>query len=119
MPSQTWHLDRLREDFHREIALAIANSVRDPRVLPGITVTEVKLAPDTRNATVLISLFADEKVQNEALAGLNAAAPYIQRIVAGKIKVKHIPHLYFKLDSALERGEHLYDLFKEIKNELD
>ena len=119
MPTQSWHLDRLREDFHREISIAIANSVRDPRIPPGITVTEIQLAPDTRNATVLVSIFGEKELQKEALAGLNAAAPFIQKVVASKVKVKHFPRFYFKLDTTLERGEHMYDIFKEIKNELD
>jgi ribosome-binding factor A len=80
---------------------------------------EVLLAQDTRNATVLVSIFGEPEIQKEALAGLNAAAPFIQKVVAGKIKVKHFPRLYFKLDTSLERGEHMYDIFKEIKNDLD
>ena len=109
MPSQTWHLDRLREDFHREIALAIANSVRDPRVLPGITVTEVKLAPDTRNANSTHQSFLQmKKFKNEALAGFECScAIYSKSSLPVKLRSKHIPHLYFKLDSALERGRAL------------
>jgi len=119
MPTQPWHLDRLREDFNREISLAIANSVRDPRVPAGLTITGIELAPDTRNATVLVSVFGEKEFQKAAMEGLNAAAPFIQKVVAGKVKVKHFPKLYFKLDTSLERGEHMYDLFKEIKNDLD
>jgi ribosome-binding factor A len=119
MSSQPWHLDRLREDLHREIAWTIVNAVRDPRVPSGITITKVRLAPDTRNATVLVSIFGDEPMKKEALAGLNAAAPFIQKVVAGKVKIKHFPRLYFKLDDTLEYGEHINNLFTEINNDLD
>jgi len=113
-----FHMDRLREDFHREIAWAIANRVRDPRVPEVVTVVEIRLAPDTRNATVMVSVMGDEEVQKEAITGLNAAAPFIQKVVAERIKIKHFPRLYFKIDKTLDYSQHLNELLNDIKDDL-
>jgi len=113
-----FHLERLKEDFLREIAWVIANRVRDPRVPPVVSVTEIRLAPDTRNATVMVSVFGSEEEKREAIVGLNKAAPFIQKMVAERITVKHFPKFYFKLDKTLDASIHLNDLLKEIKDDL-
>ena len=96
-----FHMERLREDFLREIAWVIANRVRDPRVPSMVTVTEIHLAPDTRNATVMVSVFGSDEEKKEALVGLNKAAPFIQKMVAERIVVKHFPKFYFKIERPL------------------
>jgi ribosome-binding factor A len=118
MTSSQFHMDRLQEDFRREIAWAIAQRVRDPRVPDVVTVTEIMLAPDTRNATVMVSIFGEEAVQKEALDALNKAAPFIQNIVSPRIRIKHFPRLYFKLDKSLDYRDRLDDLLEKIKDDL-
>jgi ribosome-binding factor A len=118
MSSTQFYLDRLREDFHREIAYIIANEVRDPRVPPVVTVTDIKLAPDTRNATVMVSVYGEKDVQDEAIVGLNAAAPFIQKMISHRIRVKNMPKLYFKIDRSVEYSDRINTIFKEIKDDL-
>jgi ribosome-binding factor A len=118
MPGRSFHIDRLREDFLREIAWVIANRVRDPRVPEVVSVIEIRLAPDTRNATVMLSILGEEKIQKEAIAVLNKAAPFIQKVVAERIRIKHFPKLYFKIDKSLDFTENLNGILNEIKDDL-
>jgi ribosome-binding factor A len=118
MTSPHFHLDRLQEDFRREIAWVIANRVRDPRIPDVVTVTEIILAADTRNATVMVSIFGEESVQKQAIDVLNKAAPFIQNVVAPRIRIKHFPKLYFKLDRSLDYRERLDHLLEKIKDDL-
>ena len=77
MASLQWRQARLSEDFRREINWTITRKVRDPRI-PGMTaVTQVKLSPDTRNATVFVSVYGSDDERHEAVAALNRAAPFI------------------------------------------
>ncbi|MDR0308157.1 MAG: 30S ribosome-binding factor RbfA [Chitinispirillales bacterium] len=119
MPAPRFHNERLRELLLREIGTVIAQKVRDPRVPEVVTVTEVVLAKDARNATVFVSLIGGKEEKEEAVIALNKAAPFIQRTVASQIITKHFPRLVFKLDKAIERGQHLNELFKEIQDDLD
>jgi ribosome-binding factor A len=118
MTSSQFHKDRLQEDFRREIAWVIAHRVRDPRVPSVVTVNEILLSSDTRNATVIVSIFGEEIAQKQAIDVLNKAAPFIQNIVAPRIRIKHFPRLYFKLDKSLDYREHLDDLLEKVKDDL-
>jgi ribosome-binding factor A len=113
-----WHTQRLREELHKEIGLIIAGELRDPRIPDVVTITEVRLAPDCRNATVFVSLMGDAAMKKEAVAALNHAAPFLQHVVAARIVMKFVPKLYFKLDKSLEESDHLNELLKEIKDDL-
>ncbi len=119
MGSLHFHIERLSEQLQKEIGLVIAQELRDPRIPPVITITHIKLAQDTRNATIFVSIYGDEKEKSEAISALNGAAPFIQRTVAGRVTVKHFPRLLFKNDNSIEYGQHINDLLKDIKNELE
>ena len=118
MSTSPFHLPRLAEQLRQEIGTVIAREMRDPRIPSVVTITQVKLAQDTRNATVFVSIYGDEKTKQEAGAALNAAAAYIQRVVAGRVTVKHFPRLCFKIDDSIEYSSHLNELFKEIQDDL-
>lgn len=113
-----WHVSRLREELHKEIGLAIAEEMRDPRIPDVVTITEVRLATDCRNATIFVSVMGTDKEKKEALAVLNHAAPFLQHVISKNIVVKFFPKLYFKLDKSLEESEHINELLKEIKDDL-
>jgi ribosome-binding factor A len=113
-----WHVDRLREEIRKELGLAIAAQMRDPRIPDVVTISEVRLAPDCRNATVMVSVLGDLAAKKAAIDVLNHAAPFLQHLVAKAIVMKFIPRLFFKLDKSLEDSEQMGDLFKEIKDDL-
>jgi ribosome-binding factor A len=118
MPVPHYHFDRLREQLQHEIGSVIAQEMRDPRIPPVVTITHIKLAQDTRNATVYVSVYGDDKTQDNALTALNSAAAYIQRMVAARVTVKNFPRLYFKKDDSIEHGQHINELLKEISDDL-
>jgi ribosome-binding factor A len=118
MPTSKYHIQRLSEQLRQEIGNVISLEMRDPRIPRVLTITQVKLAQDTRNATVFVSVYGDDKSKEDAFAALNAGAPYIQRLVAGRITVKHFPRLYFKPDDSIEYTSHMNELFKEIQDDV-
>ena len=119
MGSLHFRIERLSEQLQKEIGQVISQELRDPRIPSVVTITSIKLAQDTRNATVYVSIYGDEKEKAEATAALNGAAPFIQRIVAGRITIKHFPRLLFKIDNSIEHGQHINDLLKDIQNDLE
>jgi ribosome-binding factor A len=119
MANLNFHNERLAGQLQKEIGLVIAHEVRDPRIPSLVTVTHVKLAQDIRNATVYVSILGDRSEKEEAITGLNKAAAFIQRVVAGRITVKHFPKICFKLDNSIEQGQHINDLLKEIHDDLE
>ncbi len=118
MSSVKWHFNRLKEQLKREISWTISNKINDPRIPDVVTIGEIKLAPDTRNATVYISIYGDDKEKKSALIALNRATPYIQKCIVSKISVKNFPKLNFKIDSSFEHREHINTILENIKDDL-
>ncbi len=119
MATNNFHNERLSGVLHREIGTVIAEQLRDPRIPPIVTVTKVKLGQDNRNATVYVSIMGEKEVREEGLTALNNAAPYIQRTVAAGLSIKQFPRLYFKIDNSIEHSQHINNLLKEIKDDLE
>lgn len=119
MPAPQFYNERMREQIYREISWSIANRVNDPRIPDIVTITELKLAADTRNATVYVSIMGSDEIKKSALSALNHAAPFIQKCVASRVSMRHIPKLYFKLDTAFDRSEHINSLLEQVKDELE
>ncbi len=113
-----YHHERLREQLMREIGWTIKERVRDPRVPMIVGVTGMKLASDSRNATVYVNVFGDEQVKKEAVTALNRAAPFIQRVVAERVQTRHVPRLVFKLDESIDRGMHIDELLRDVRDDL-
>jgi len=119
MATPKFHIERLSEMLRREIGTVISQKVRDPRIPDIVTITEVKLSSDTKNATVYASIMGDDEEEKlGAIDALNKAAPFIQRTVAQHVVTKNFPRLLFKLDTSIEYGQHINDLFKEIQDDL-
>jgi ribosome-binding factor A len=105
--------------LHREIGTVVAGELRDPRVPGIVTVTEVKLSKDARNATAYVSVMDGGIEEKEgAVDALNRAAPFIKRAVASRVVIKNFPHLVFKLDTSIEHGQRISELFKTIREDL-
>ncbi|MDG5815939.1 30S ribosome-binding factor RbfA [Chitinispirillales bacterium ANBcel5] len=119
MAAPNFHNQRIKEVLHREIGTVIAHNLRDPRIPQIVTITDIKLAQDNRNATVLVSIMDEEVDRSEAVAALNKAAPFIQRTVASRVTMKNFPKLYFKIDTSIEHSQHINMLLKEIQDDLE
>ena len=119
MASLQWYNSRVAEDIKREILWVISNKISDPRLPSFITVPSIKLAKDTRNATVMVSVYGTDEEKAAAIAVLNRAAPFIQNSVALRVKIKHFPRFLFKLDNSFEEQDTIISLLGKVKDDLD
>jgi ribosome-binding factor A len=119
MSATLWYTERTAEELSHKIAAVISQRLRDPRIPSMVTITGVKLASDNRNATIFASVYGDKETVENAIGALNHAAPFIQRIVAASMHIRYFPRLYFKADTSIERSNHLNELLKEVKDDLE
>src|SRR5215203_3435834 len=96
-------MPRVDEAVREVLSGAIAQDLKDPRI-GFVTVTAVKTSPDLRHAVVYVSVLGDERVREESLAGLRSAHGFLQRCVAGELRLKHTPTLAFRYDDSVDRG---------------
>ena len=78
----------------------------------SITVSEVRLGPDMKNATVYIMPLAGEQKQ-ERLEALKVAAPEIRYLASKKLKLRYMPKLHFALDNSFEEAERINSLLNK------
>lgn len=107
MPSD--RLRRVNEAVRQVLSDAIAQDLKDPRV-GFVTVTAVDVSPDLRHARVYVSVLGDASDKEDSLDGLGAAHGYLQRRIAGELRLKHTPTLNFAIDESIERGMRISEL---------
>ena len=108
--------ERVAELLREEISEIVGFELDDPRVL-AVTVTEVRVASDLRDAKVFVLVEGDEKEISAALAALQHAAPYVRRQVGTALNLRHTPALHFVRDTVEERGARVDQLLAEIQRE--
>ena len=94
---------RLGEELRHALARIVERTnFRDPdlRDVP-ITVTEVRLSPDLKNATVFVMPLAGANIDS-VVAALRRAAAYFRGRIAREVKVKFVPVLSFEPDMSFE-----------------
>lgn len=79
-----------------------------------VSVTEVRMSPDLRHATVFVKplLGKDEEVVIKALRTNTA---YLQREVATRVKMKYAAKLKFLPDESFDEGSHIDSLLRSPK----
>jgi len=107
---------RVDEAIRQVIGDALASDLKDPRV-GFVTVTDVKTSSDLSHARVYVSVFGDDDARAETMAGLGHAHGFLQRRVAGELKLKRTPTLEFAYDDTSERAMRLDALIDEVSGE--
>jgi ribosome-binding factor A len=106
---------RVAHEFQREVGALIARGLRDPRITGFITVTGAKMSPDLKEVVVYVSIHGEDKVREDTLEGLKAAAGYLQREAARTIKLRYTPHLRFVYDESVAEGDKIDRLLKQVR----
>ncbi len=82
-----------------------------------ITVSEVRVTPDLRSATVFVMPLGGVADKRGFIKSLMRVAPGIRTMVAKRVKLRFAPELFFRLDESFERGSHMEELLRSVKPE--
>ena len=109
-------LRRIEAALRTEISSMIRlGEIKDPRIEPLTTITEVNLAKDLGHAKVWVSRFGSREAVSETVAGLNHAAGFIQGVLSKRISLRVFPHLHFVRDDAMENGFRVTQKLRELQ----
>ena len=100
----------------REVLTEVLRTVKDPRV-SGVSVTDVEVTGDLREAKVFIACYGEQADGQTQLEGLSKAASYIRREIGQRIQLRTTPSLTFHLDTSLVYGARIESLLRSIKSE--
>jgi len=107
--------DKLADQIRDTVALMLARRVKDPR-LGFVTVTEVRVTGDGREATVFYTVLegAGEDAAATA-AALDSAKGLLRSAVAKKLGLKFAPTLVFVRDALPETSEAMEELLARVQ----
>ena len=79
-----------------------------------VSVTEVRMSPDLRHATVFVKPLLG-KDEEAVLKALRTNTAYLQREVAHRVKMKYAARLKFLPDESFDEGSHIEALLRDPK----
>jgi ribosome-binding factor A len=80
----------------------------------GVTITGVKVTPDTTRAEVYFSVLGDAEARQVAQEGLESAASWLRREIGARTRLRNTPALVFHWDPSLEYGERIDQLLDQL-----
>ena len=111
----THRVERVAAQLRQEISEIIIRDLKDPRIGMA-TITEVKLTPDLRNATVRVSVVGDNDGRQAAIDGLEHAKGFIRRELGLRLSnLRFAPDLHFQLDEGVAYSVRISQLLHEVQ----
>ena len=105
---------RVRELLRRQIGETLRREL--PVEEAGlITVNDVEVTGDLRQATVYIGVLGSEKQQQTGLTLLARNRARIQCLVGKAVVLKYTPHLRFVIDDSVARGNRILQIIAELE----
>jgi ribosome-binding factor A len=85
-----------------------------------VSVTEVRMSPDLRHATVFVKPLLG-KEETAVLKALRTNTAYLQREVAARVQMKYAAKLKFLADESFDEGHHIDALLRDphVARDLD
>ena len=107
--------ERLAETLREEIAEVVGFELDDPRI-EMVTVTDVNVSDDLRDAKVYVLVDGSEDEIRNALKALQHAASFVRQQVAMNLSLRFAPHLHFVRDTAEENASRVTSILSDLTN---
>lgn len=113
MPNQ--RIPKVAEQIKLVVAEMLERRVKDPR-LGFVTVTEVRLTGDARDATVFYTTLGTDHERVETAKALESAKGLIRSQVGKSLGLKHTPTISFVLDAIPESAAQIEGLLAAARS---
>jgi len=116
MPREFARSERVAQTINRQLAMILRNQVKDPRV-SSLTVTEVDVTKDLRQAKIYVTSMVDDSIDiEEVMQAVDRASGFIRRQLAAVIDMRHCPSLVFTYDNSISEGARMSALIDKALN---
>jgi len=105
-----WLADRIQVI----VAEMLERRIKDPR-LGFVTVTDVRVTGDLREATVFYTVMGDQAEQEATAQALASATGLIRSEVGKQTGIKFTPTIAFVADAVPENAAHIEDLLRQAR----
>ena len=98
---------------HALVDVLAQGGLRDPALREkSITVSEVRISPDLKNAKAYVMPLGGDDDSDDFIAALRRAAPYLRGAVAKITTLKHTPKFSFEIDRAFMLADEVDTLLR-------
>ncbi|MBU1099838.1 MAG: 30S ribosome-binding factor RbfA [Bacteroidetes bacterium] len=104
--------DKVASLIKEEISLIFLHKIQDGRI-GLVTVTNVKVSPDLKQAKIYLSTF-DKENRKTTMDRIEKIKGMIRSELAKRIKLRFVPELFFYVDDTPDYVEKMENLFKQI-----
>jgi len=104
---------RVAEVIKEAIAKILLHDLQDPN-FSFVTVTQARISPDLKNATIYLSILGNEDEQNRALEHLNRAKGRIRHLLVKQVTLRYLPELFFAIDAILMEERKVGEILNEL-----
>ena len=98
------------------VAATLETQVKDPR-LGMVTITDARVTPDLREATVFYTVYGDDVARADSAAALESAKGVLRSTVGKQTGVKFTPTLAFVADHVPETAASIEHLLEAARAE--
>lgn len=105
---------RLAKRISQIVASGLEFEVKDPR-LAMVTITDARVTPDLRDATVYYTVFGDDADYQSTAAALTSATGVLRTRVGAQTGVRFTPTLTFVADTVPDDARRLDELLTRAK----
>jgi ribosome-binding factor A len=98
------------------VSTTLEQQVKDPR-LGMVTITDAKLTPDLREATLYYTVYGDDTARADSAAALESAKGVLRSTVGKQTGVRYTPSLTFVADAVPETASRIDDLLAAAREQ--
>ncbi len=111
---------KVGEELRRALADIFMRGETHAPELEGysITVSEVRVSPDLKNATVFVMPLAG-KGRETLIPILKPMAPLVRALVSKKVDLRYTPKLRFELDNSFDEAGRIHQLLNDPRVKRD
>ncbi len=111
---------RIGEEIRHALSDVLARGeLRDPDLIDvSLTVSEVRISPDLRNATAFVvplggAVGGQSRDMEPLLAALRRAAPFLRGCLSRVVKLRNTPALSFQADTSFDEASKIDALLRQ------
>lgn len=104
--------ERVEDLLREEISSILFREIKDPG-LGFVTILEVKVTADLKNAKILYSVYGDETVKESTAKVLKRSAGYVKFLLGERVKLRVMPDLTFVYDDRFEKMARIEEILKK------
>lgn len=112
----THRQEKLGELIAVELSELMRTRLKDPRI-GFASITHVEVSGDLRHAKIFVSVMGSAEEQAATMKGLKNATGFLRHELAGRLVLRFMPELVFKLDTSIAEGARILELIQQVERE--